>query len=94
MAVRWGGDPAARDAQGRNLVRIFLEDYETYSPKEGASYQEFFTDFVLFLLNGIRVPVTDDEMSAIIAICKDKGYEDCLKELLALWSEKKGVGNE
>ena len=94
LAVRWGGDPAARDAQGRNLVRIFLEDYETYSPKEGASSQEFFTDFVLFLLNGIRVPVTDDEMSAIIAICKDKGYEDCLKELLALWSEKKGVGNE
>lgn len=64
-----------------NLHQIRIEDYETYSPKEGASSQEFFTDFVLFLLNGIRVPVTDDEMAAIIAICKDRGYEDCLKEL-------------
>lgn len=92
LAVRWGGNPAVRDAQGRNLVRIFIEDYETYRSNEGASSQEFITDFVLFLHNGIRVPVTDDEMAAIIAICKDKGYEDCLQELVSGWPEKERCG--
>ena len=81
-----------RDPQGRSLIRIFIEDYETYRPEEGASSQEFITDFVLFLLNGIRVPVTDDEMAAIIADCKDKGYEDCLRELVSGLSEQERSG--
>ncbi len=88
LAVRWGGNPAVRDPQGRSLIRIFIEDYETYRPEEGAPSHEFITDFVLFLLNGIRVPVTDDETAAIVTICREKGYEDCLRELVSGLSEQ------
>lgn len=81
LAVRWGGAPAVRDERGRSLVRIFAEDYETYRPKSGGLSPYSVTNFVLFLLKGLRVPVDDTEMAFVREACRKNGYAEVLEEL-------------
>ena len=81
LAVRWGADPTLRDERGRNLVRIFLEDYETYRQEDSETTPAFVANFTLFLLRGIRVPANESELRTCLDICRSRGYEECAVEL-------------
>jgi len=92
LAVRWGGDVAARDERGRSLVRIFLEDYPLYARDEEKATQYFMADFMLFLLRGLGVPVDADEMESIEESCRKRGWTECLEELELLRGAKDSNG--
>jgi hypothetical protein len=84
LAVRWGANPAVRDERGRSLLRIFLEDHETYRPGKSGLTPYCFANFALFLLCGLRVPVDQEEFRMCVDICRERAYNECAEELLLL----------
>ena len=81
LAARWGANPAMRDERGRSLVRIFVEDHAAFCPRRDRCSQDSMANYMLFLLNGLRVPVDRAEVEAIAESCRQRRYYECLAEL-------------
>lgn len=85
VAAKLGGNLAVLDDYGRSLPVIVLEDAPQLCGKRfaenGWNIDESITDYLLFLLVGMKVQTTQKTRSRIVEICIDNGCEKTLQVL-------------
>ena len=85
LARKHGGDLAVRDARGRSLLRIDLEDAKDVlsSRKERAwTPGEFdYAEFVLVLFKSLAAPYADADKAMLEEFCAVRGYERMRNEI-------------
>lgn len=84
-AVRFGAQITGKDHRGRNLVQIALEDSKTrkqgWADREPNEYSKLLTNFVLFLLGYMRLPMETEDWRRLAETCRRLGETDLLAEL-------------
>ena len=80
-----GATSTLKDALGRNLVRIAMEDsritYEKTIREWPQAYHFDLTNFILFLIGYARIPMDDEDYRWLVVFCRDHGNEELPKAL-------------
>ncbi len=85
LAEKLGGDLSIRDGK-RSLPVVVLDDAPQLCGKRfadnGWPLEDAVTDFLLFLLVGMKTPVDEEQAERILRACVDNGYADTMRVLV------------
>lgn len=85
LAEKLGGDLSIRDGN-RSLPVVVLDDAPQLCGKRfadnGWNLEDAVTDFLLFLLVGMKTPVDGEQAERILRACVDNGYADTMRVLV------------
>ena len=76
-----GGDINTRDAHGRNLLQIVLEDAVQESNEDIKEFHDNIADLSLMLICGLKLKLSQTEFEQAKSTCKLKGYIDALEAI-------------
>lgn len=86
LAVKLGGNLGVREWGRRCLPVIVMEDAPQlrgkYYADNGLDIEDEIINFVMFLLVGMKMPLTDEVVDDMLFACVDNGYEKVLAALL------------
>ena len=84
-----GGNVNVRDAQGRNLLQIVLEEAEL-TEKNRKYFKMDLAEMALMLLCGLKLKLSAVEIEQAKATCREKGYTEALDAIISVTAPKIG----
>jgi len=85
--ARSGGNVQVKDAKGRNLLQIVLEEYCDVAPSDTRSQREL-AELSLMLLCGLKLKLSETEIELAKETCRTRGFAEALEAISSVADSK------
>ena len=83
LIAQSGGDVNVRDARGRSLLQITLDEAEL-TERNKSYFQIHLAEMALMLLCGLKLKLSAEEIEWTKATCREKGYTEALDAITSV----------